>query len=80
MNLVRLGHYFSPTGESNNEGLAHGGCRTALIVHVNAEEGLVNLAVWNANGGQETRLGVPVEGPEEDCDSFHLSGDCPWKR
>ena len=79
LNLVRLGHYFTP---EHSEGEAvHGSCRTALVVHAE-DEGLVNLAVWNSNGGQEVRSSIPVTEPEDEihADSFHLSADCPWKR
>jgi hypothetical protein len=79
MNLVRLGHYFTPSGGSDNEGLAHGGCRTALVVHVNSDTN-VNLAVWNSGGGQEIRTSVIVAAPTEQGESFHLSLDCPWDR
>jgi hypothetical protein len=62
----------------------NGGCRTALVVHVVTtpveSPAVVCLAVWNANGGQETREGVPVVAPTEGWASFHLAGDCPWKR
>jgi hypothetical protein len=82
VNLVRLGHYHTPSGGTDNEGVAHGGCRTALIVHVESDEGatLVNLAIWNSNGGQETRSGVPVAPVSDASATFHLSGECPWDR
>jgi hypothetical protein len=81
MNLVRLGHYHTPSGGTDNEGLPHGGCRTALVVHIEEDAlNLVNLAVWNSNGGQETRSSVSVAAPDETIATFHLAGDCPWKR
>lgn len=80
MNLVRLGHYFTPSGGTDNDGIPHGGCRTALVVSVDKSDTVVNLAVWNSNGGQEVRSDVVVGNPSEEADSFHLSGDCPWKR
>lgn len=86
MNLVRLGHYFTPSVTSGDleAGLdLAGSCRTALVVHVwNRDEPneMVNLAMWNQNGGQETRSSVNVEVPGVGHDSFHLSGECPWRR
>ena len=82
MNLGRIGHYHVPVGGTDNEGRPHGGCRTALVVHVLNEGnlGLVSLAVWNANGGQETREAVPVGAANEETATFHLSLECPWGR
>ena len=80
MNLVRLGHYFTPSGDSDIDGLPHGSCRTALIVAISTPDDLVNLAVWEADGDQQKRLAVPVAPPSEASASFHLSGECPWKR
>jgi hypothetical protein len=77
MNLVRLGHYFTPSS-AELEALA-GSCRTALVVHVESDT-VVDLAVWNQGGGQEVRTRVDVEAPASGHDSFHLSGDCPWSR
>jgi hypothetical protein len=80
MNLVRLGHYFTPTGNMDAAlDFPDGTCRTALVIDVEAED-LVSLAVWNPNGGQEHRTGVRVSAPAFGDDTFHLSGDCPWKR
>lgn len=89
MNLVRLGHYFTPVS-TDPEPIA-GACRTALVigpkdVHEKVtvdvpESGItVNLTLWHYDGGNEYRRGVPVMLPTHTQDSFHLSGDCPWKR
>jgi hypothetical protein len=80
VNLVRLGHYHTPSGGADDDGRPYGGCRTALIVHVEENDQLVNLAIWNSNGGQEVRSSVPVATPTEEWSTFHLSGECPWKR
>lgn len=77
MNLVRLGHYFTPVSGKEEE--LDGSCRTALVVYVWNDE-VVNLAVWNENGGQEVRTSVLVEAPSNGNNSFHLAMDCPWKR
>lgn len=82
MNLVRLGHYFTPvvTEGDLEAGIDFAGtCRTALVIHVWSDE-MVNLVVWNTNGSQENWSSVPVEAPSVRQKSFHLSGDCPWHR
>lgn len=82
MNLVRLGHYFVPATTSSDVEAGvdlAGSCRTALVIHVWSDS-MVNLAVWNRDGGQEHRTSVDVEAPGTGHDSFHLAYDCPWKR
>jgi hypothetical protein len=80
MNLVRLGHRFQPTSAAEEE-LA-GLCETALVVGVNeTQDGeQVNLVVWDNIGHETLPLHVAVAEPSAGQVSFHLSGDCPWKR
>lgn len=86
MNLVRLGHYFTPRG--SGDGLVEGACQTALVCSVDEEEPrigtedrTVTVAVWRQDGVALTpRESIPVIPPSEGEDSFHLSADCPWKR
>lgn len=85
MNIVRLGHYFTPRGAG--DGTVEGACQTALVCGVDedpragTEDETVTLAVWRHDGIALTpRTGIPVIPPNESEDSFHLSGDCPWKR
>lgn len=93
VNLVRLGHYFVPSGRRDDDGLPTGSCQTALVVGVN-DINNVNLRVWQHDGDDMIRTAVKVGDPvhfaqvAEDAlagatpiaASFHLSGDCPWKR
>ena len=93
MNLVRLGHYFTPRG--SGDGLVEGACQTALVCgpgdvaehnEVTLGSGdtgplVVNLHIWRHDGvSLGVREGVPVAEPADGGDSFHLSGDCPWKK
>lgn len=91
MNLVRLGHYFTP---SNPEGHAlSGSCRTALVCGTDPGDsttpaGVVNLAVFEKDGELlGNRQNVPVTADprewyvgDDGMATFHLSADCPWKR
>lgn len=93
VNLVRLGHYFVPSGRRSDDGLPTGSCQTALVVGINNINN-VNLRVWQHDGDDMIRTSVEVGDPahfaEGDASadetatpisaSFHLSGDCPWKR
>jgi hypothetical protein len=79
-NLVRLGHYFTPQGDDNGE--PFGQCETALVCDVqdsNTGE-LVTLAIWTSTASPYTRQLIHVSPPVIGEYSFHLSGDCPWKR
>lgn len=79
MNLVRLGHFFTPVDAAKTEGEeVNGLCQTALVVAVWSDT-LVNAVVWSNNGSQFTKTSLPVEAPSGR-ESFHLSGDCPWLR
>jgi len=84
MNLVRLGHYFTPS-HSKGESVV-GSCQTALVTYIwnrgSPDSELVNLAVWTGDASQESHTSVPVTVPSDSYDSasFHLSGECPWKR
>lgn len=95
MNLVRLGHYFTPSGDfTSNPKDTHddaplipsGSCRTALVAgHDNyglAAAESVNVVVWDHRGYLHGNVtDVPIAPvPLPDGDSFHLSGDCPWSR
>lgn len=90
MNLVRLGHYFTPSGELEADGTPSGACQTALVCGVEDGDGLeVNLQVWEHNGDSlGNRQGVTVLDKAQAQDkewagtgaSFHLSGDCPFGR
>lgn len=83
MNIVRLGHYFTPSGIDDGN-MAEGSCRTALVVDVldttERQDQMVGLVIWNHNGGMEVRHEVRVSHPLIDEDTFHLSGDCPFHR
>lgn len=88
MNLVRLGHYFTPRG--SGDGLVEGACQTALVCgpgNVAEQEAVpdfpiaVNLHVWRHDGvSLGARGSVPVSEPTDGGDSFHLSSYCPWRR
>jgi hypothetical protein len=71
VNKVRLGHYCIPADDNHR-------CLTALVVK--GGTGLVNLAVFEEDGSTHPQTGVSVAGPRSDSASFHLSGECPWKR
>lgn len=94
MNLVRMGHYFTPSGGAEtapDSQLIHGGsCRLAIVAahdgYGGAKENCVNLVVFSHSGDfLGSRQDIPVEPmpyfDEGDAhDSFHLSGECPWLR
>ena len=87
MNLVRMGHYHTPSGEGER-----GSCQTAIVAFTNdydhpahpADQVLVNITVFNHSGefaGNHTF--VPVAPPRNEAGTgatFHLSGECPWNR
>lgn len=82
MNLVRLGHYHTPSGAGEN-----GTCQTALVVDVVQQDPIrarVNLVVWQQDGEQDRRLDVqqddPMKGIERGEATFHLSSECPYGR
>lgn len=93
MNLVRAGHLYTPLGEVSLMA-DKGDCSTATVANVN-EDGTVNVGVLDHMGlAIHSHTGVPVlESPTEDElngrapgassdpeNTFHLSGECPWKR
>jgi hypothetical protein len=83
VNLVRLGHYFTPSSSEGEE--LSGSCRTALVVDVPVAEGpngpgKVNLVIWEHDGDQFDRLNVPIDAPSLVGASFHLAMECPWTR
>jgi hypothetical protein len=93
VNIVRLGHYFHPYTPKINDADQEltGSCQTALVVGVqptspSTKPETVNLVVWDKDGDSFRRLDVPVADalvalhPIDKGDTFHLSGDCPWKR
>lgn len=89
MNLVRLGHYYTPQGEGEK-----GSCQTALVCghdeYGGAAPETVNVTVWNHRGEPiGNRENVPVmtleqihapKPGEENRASYHLSSECPWHR
>lgn len=77
MNLVRLGHYYTPNASGD------GTCQTALVVGVVEQDpmrAVVNLKVWQHDGDEMTRLNVQQNDPMavQDHATFHLSGECPF--
>lgn len=86
MNLVRMGHYHTPSGENEK-----GSCQTAIVAgsstydKVEGDPGVVhdvyvNLLVIKHDGVPlGAREDVMVSAPREFA-TFHLSGDCPWGR
>lgn len=88
MNLVRLGHYFVPTNWAPELQLPDDGrCETALVCGVfsdgpGEEANAVNLRVWDkfATDRRENGVAIAEPAPAGTEPSFHLSGDCPWKR
>jgi len=80
VNQVRLGHYFVPSGHLDENSIPSGACITAIVAGVNPD-GSVNLGTWNHNGTTgDPHTNVPVINPTLDEASFHLSGECPWKK
>lgn len=81
MNLVRLGHYYTP-----GVGADGGTCETALVVAVVKQEpitSIVNLVVWDHLGADAARWNVPESTNPQRTDevaTFHLSSVCPWQR
>lgn len=93
MNLVRLGHLYTPLGSPALQA-EKGDCSTALVVNVNGPQEYgetVNLAVFDHQGlATHGHFDVPVVDSDQgrlkedalpnDTDTFHLSGVCPWER
>lgn len=87
LNLVRLGHFHTPAHwAGQGQGDYQGTCETALVcnVEVNDDEAelRVNLRVWDRNAVDRIERDVLVGKPDKSLENqtFHLSGDCPWKR
>lgn len=74
MNIGRIGHYHTPTGDDDS-----GFCQKADVVKVFSDE-LVNLDVTDGNGRHEPRTSVKVSAPLPTTATFHLGTDCPWGR
>lgn len=84
MNITRMGHYHTPSGEGEK-----GSCQAAIVTHTSdydAFEGAprpdvwVNLLVFGHGGDPiGNRTEVKVSEPREFA-TFHLSPDCPWGR
>lgn len=88
MNLVRAGHLHTPVATGSLMAEA-GDCSTATVAWVN-EDGTVNLSVLDHGGVRghsftyvkvaEPKSSDPADEEEDEGRTFHLSGDCPWKR
>jgi len=78
VNLNRLGHLHDALG-----------CHAALVVGIITAQGepnpqpeMVNLVTWSYDAHSEIRRGIVVAQPAVTAGSgetFHLSGECPWK-
>jgi len=90
VNLTRLGHYHTPSGEGER-----GSCRTALVTFhslydeppppevegAEKPDVFVNLHVFEHSGeSADERQSVAVAPPNESYATFHLSGECPHAR
>lgn len=82
MNIVRDGHFYvgNATGPVDVTD-----CSAAKVVHAEdgkGKEGEVNLIWYGHDGhGPYIETSVPVDPSTHPVHySFHLSGDCPWKR
>lgn len=82
MNLVRLGHLHTAAHSGTNN-TNEGRCETALVCGVQQVGGqgleTVNARVFDDQATDRRELGVPVEDPSDSIQTFHLSGECPWK-
>lgn len=84
LNLGRVGHLFTPTGDNGLDDLPNGGCLTASVYDTDPTSGrepeTVSVAAINRQGDLEIRRIVNVGPPSVEYDTFHLNKDCPWDR